>query len=284
MEKFSVLMSVYYKESPHNLDLSLESILVNQTRKPDEVILVEDGKLTKELDAVVDKYKKKFKNTLKIVPLKTCGGLGNALNKGLEKCKYDIIARMDSDDVSVEDRFEKQIKFFMEHPEASAVGGYIGEFNDDPNESLRLKKIPLTQEEILDYAKLRNPMNHVTVCFKKKDILSIGGYMHLLYLEDHYLWARLLANGKILANMPKILVKVRVGNGFSSRRGSKDYIKGWKFLQDYMHKNKLINWFQKKRNVMAMYVMVYQPKWLREFMYNNILRSKGRVNIEDNIK
>ena len=284
MEKFSVLMSVYYKEKAENLDLSLKSILVEQTCIPNEVILVKDGSLTKELDEVIKNYKKDFGNILKIIPLEKCGGLGNALNIGLSKCKYNLIARMDSDDVSVYDRFEKQIKYMEEHPDIAACGGYIGEFESDPEEPLRLKKIPLTHNDILKYAKLRNPMNHVTVCFRKKDIQDVGGYMHLQYLEDHYLWARMLASGKKMENIPEILVRVRVGNGFTSRRGSKLYINGWKFLQKYMHKNKLVNFYQRQRNIIAMYFMVYMPSSLRDLLYNNVLRSKGRVNLKDDLK
>ena len=280
MNKFSVLMSVYNKEKPENLDLSLKSILVNQTCVPNEVILVKDGPLTVDLDKVVNKYQKKFKDILKTVSLDKCSGLGNALNVGLSNCKYNLVARMDSDDVSVPNRFEKQIKYMVKHPKVVACGGYIGEFENDPNEPLRLKRIPLTYDEILKYSKLRNPMNHVTVCFRKKDIQEVGGYMHLQYLEDHYLWARILASKKILENIPEILVRVRVGNGFNSRRGSKMYISGWKFLQKYMHQKKLINLYQRCRNVIAMYFMVYMPSFFRKFLYNHILRSKGRIELK----
>lgn len=279
MEKFSVLMSVYHKEKPENLDISLKSIIVDQSCVPDEVVLVQDGPLTDELNKVVDKYKKKYGKILKVVPLKECGGLGNALRVGLSKCKYDLVARMDSDDVSVPNRFKVQIDYMTKHPEIAACGGFIGEFENDPNEPLRLKKIPITYEEIRKYAKLRNPMNHVTVCFRKKEILEVGGYMHLQYLEDHYLWARMLAAKKIMENIPQILVRVRIGNGFTSRRGSKLYIKGWKKLQKYMHKNKLINFYQRCRNVLAMYAMVYMPPSFRNILYNNVLRSKGRVKL-----
>ena len=274
MKKFSVLMSVYYKEEPQFLDLALKSILIDQTLKPSEVVLVKDGKLTPGLDAVIERYKK----NLNIVELPKNQGLGKALQIGLEKCKYEIVARMDSDDISVDDRFERQIRYLESHPDVTAVGGFIGEFKSDVNEPLRLKKIPITYADILKYAKLRNPMNHVTVCFRKSDILKVGNYMPLQYLEDHYLWARLLAAGKKLENIPEILVCVRIGNGFTARRGSKTSIAGWKKLQKYLYEHKLINGCQRIRNILSLYVMVYMPGWCRSILYNCVLRSKGRVN------
>lgn len=281
MEKFSVLMSVYYKETPKFLDLSLKSILEEQTLKPTEVVLVKDGKLTSELDEVIEKYRKTYGKQMNVVSLKKNQGLGKALQIGLEKCKYDLVARMDSDDISVYNRFEKQIDYMEKHPNVTAVGSYIGEFENNTDEPLRLKKIPVTYDEILEYAKMRNPMNHVTVCFRKKDILEVGSYQPLQYLEDHYLWARLLAAGKILQNIPEILVCVRVGNGFTSRRGSRSYIAGWKKLQNYLYEHHLINRFHKMRNIMAMYAMVYMPRWCRSLLYNYVLRTKGRTNLSE---
>lgn len=273
-EKFSVLMSVYYKEEPKFLDLALSSILKEQTLIPNEVVLVEDGPLNKELYEVVDKYKKAYPNILKVYPLEKNGGLGPALNYGLSKCTNELIARMDSDDVSCKDRFEKQISYLSNHPEISVLGGAISEFEEDPNVPVCLKEMPKSYEEVKKYARFRNPVNHVTSCFRKTDIESVGSYKDMFYLEDHYLWSRLLVNKKKIENLPGVLVCVRIGNGFLDRRGNKKYIEGWKKLQNYLYENKFTSYFEKQRNMLGMYVITYSPKWVRSLLYSKVLRSK----------
>ena len=277
-EKFSVLMSVYFKEEPKALDLALNSVLDKQTLKPDELVLVEDGPLTDELYKVVNDYEKKYPNIIKIYPLEKNGGLGSALNHGLSKCSNDLIVRMDSDDVSCEDRFEKQIDYMIKHPEISVLGGAISEFEDDPSKPVRLKNMPITSEEVKKYARFRNPINQVTSCFRKKDIESVGGYKDIFYLEDHYLWSRLLVNNKVIENLPDVLVYVRIGNGFLDRRGNKRYVNGWRKLQNYLYKNKFITFYEKERNMLGMYVITYSPKWVRSLLYSKVLRSKKENN------
>lgn len=274
MQKFSVLMSIYYMEDPKYFDLCLKSILIDQTVLPSEIVLVKDGRLTDELESVIEKYQKLFPNIFNIVALESNVGLGSALNIGLKSCKYDLVMRMDSDDVSVPDRFEKQLKYMKKHKDVSVLGGFIGEFKDDKNKIERIKTMPCTYEEVRKYAKFRNPINHMTVCFRKKDVLEVGNYQPLFYLEDHYLWARLLVNNKKIENLPNVLVYARIGNGFISRRGNKNYIKGWKKLQNYLYKNKMINFVEKSRNMLGMYVMVYIPDEGRAYLYDNVLRKK----------
>ena len=274
MMRFSVLMSIYYKEEPEYFDLCLKSILVDQTIVPNEIVLVKDGKLSSELENIIKKYQKKFPEVFNIIALEKNVGLGKALNIGLQQCKYEIVMRMDSDDVSVPDRFEKQLKYMKKHKDVSVLGGFIGEFKNDKNKIERIKTMPCTYDEVRKYAKFRNPINHMTVCFRKKDVLEVGNYQPLFYLEDHYLWARLLVNNKKIENLPYVLVYARIGNGFISRRGNKNYIKGWKNLQNYLYKNKMINFVEKSRNMLGMYVMVYIPDEGRAYLYDNVLRKK----------
>lgn len=275
-EKFSVLMSIYYKEEPKYLEESLKSILIDQTLLPTEIIMVKDGKLTKELENVLDKYKKMFPTILKFFPLEKNVGLGKALQLGLQKCKCDIVMRMDTDDVAVPERFKKQIEYMKKHPEVAVLGGYIEEFENEVNNSKRIKQMPILYKSVLKYSKFRNPLNHMTVCFRKKDVLSVGNYQPLYFLEDHYLWARILVAGKIVENLPEVLVYARIGNGFNDRRGNKKYIEGWKVLQSYLYKNKFINRFEKIRNMLGMYTIVYVPPQVRMFLYDNILRKKNK--------
>ena len=276
MLKFSVLMSIYYKENPKYFDLCLKSILVDQTVLPNEVVLVKDGKITDELELVLKKYQKKFPKMFNIIELDKNIGLGSALNIGLEKCKYSIVMRMDTDDISVPNRFEKQIKYMQENKDVSAVGGFIDEFEYEQDKIIRTKTMPCSYDEVKKFAKFRNPINHMSVCFRKEDILEVGNYQPLFYLEDHYLWARLLVNNKKIENLPCVLVHARIGNGFNSRRGNKKYIKGWKLLQNYLYKNKIINLMEKWRNMLGMYIMVYIPDGGRVYLYNNFLRKKSQ--------
>ena len=189
--KFSVLISVYIKEKPEFLKKALDSIY-NQTLRPDEIVLVKDGILTRELENVISIERKKFENQnidFVCVQLQKNMGLGIALQKGLEKCKYEYIARMDSDDIALEDRFEKQADYMRQNSDLSVVGGYIDEF-DKEGKIIRTKTMPLKHTELYKYGKYRNPLNHMTVFFRKKDVLAVGGYQPLKGLEDYYLWSR----------------------------------------------------------------------------------------------
>ena len=173
MSKISVLMSVYKKENPEYLRASLESILV-QTRTADEILLIEDGPLTQELYQVVAEYQKKC-DYLHVHAMEQNVQLGRALAKGVELCQYDLIARMDTDDIAMPDRLEKEEAYMEAHPEVDVVGGAIREFNDEGTID-RVKNMPKTQEEILEYVKVRNPLNHMTVMYRKDSILKAGNY------------------------------------------------------------------------------------------------------------
>lgn len=221
--EISVLMSVYIKERPEFLERALESIF-NQTIKPKELVLVKDGVLTRELEMILNKERKKFEEndiTFICVQLEKNMGLGIALQKGLEKCRCDYVARMDSDDIAVRERFEAQSEYMKKNIDVSVVGGYISEFVEE-GKSLRTKIMPLNHEELYKYGKYRNPLNHMTVFFRKKDVLEVGGYQSMPGLEDYYLWSRMLAKKYRIANIDKVLVNARLGN-FSNRRGGLGY-------------------------------------------------------------
>lgn len=267
-------MSVYIKEKPEFVEEALKSVLENQTVLPSELIMVEDGPVTLELEAVLKSYQDKYPNIMKICPLEKNVGLGKALNYGLEQCSYELVMRMDADDVCVNNRFEIQLEFMKNNKDVSVVGGFIGEFEQNYTDGYRLKKMPCTKDDVYNYAKLRNPINHMTACFRKSDIIAAGSYQPLDYLEDQYLWSRLLVAGKTIQNIPKILVYARIGNGFHERRGNKKIIKGWKVLQKYLNDNGMINKYEKLRNLLSMHFMCYMPTNLRRFVYNKILRKK----------
>ncbi len=239
MEKYSVLMSLYEKEKPEYLRLAIDSIL-NQTVAPDEITIVKDGLLTPELDAVLDEYSKNS-DVFNIVGYEKNRGLGLALNYGLEHCRNEFVARMDTDDIAKPDRCEKQLKAFEENPSLEIVGGNIAEFIDDPMNTVAYRRVPVTDSEIKEYMKVRCPFNHMTVMYKKSSVIKSGNYKNLFWNEDYYLWIRMMEHGCIMGNTGDLLVDVRTGTDMYKRRGGAAYFKSERFLQKYMLNNKIIS-------------------------------------------
>ena len=264
-------MSVYHKENANFFDLALESNLVKQTLSPNEFVLVCDGELTEDLDSVIKKYSELFPNIFKVYR-KENGGLGKALNFGLPKCTYPLVARSDSDDICDEKRFEQQVTYMDEHPNVSIVGSYIDEFETDWKHPTQRKQLPLTHEDLVEMAKFRNPMNHMAVMFRRNDILRIGSYRHIPYVEDYELWVRAIVEGLRLANIDDYLVHARVGNGMLARRGNKKYIHSWHILNRYMIENNMIGSMTYLRNMVAIIGFVYTPTFIKDFLYKRILR------------
>lgn len=222
--QFTVLMSVYYKEKAKYLQLALASI-INQTVKPNEIVLVEDGKLTNELQTVITEYSQNYPDIFKTYVLQQNQGLGKALNFGMQKCSNELIARMDTDDIAEPNRFELQIKELEQDKELALCGGQIAEFADNQAEITGYRNVPLKHIEILNFSKKRNPFNHMTVMFKKQVVQSVGGYMDMPYFEDYWLWARMLKAGYKVKNIDQVLVKVRAGQDMIARRGGLNYTK-----------------------------------------------------------
>jgi len=221
--KFSVLISVYYKEKSDFLFSALTSIWEIQTLKPDEIVLVKDGSLNEDLDLVISKY-------LNIAPIKVISlpkniGLGPALRVGLKNCSNELVIRMDSDDISIEDRFEKQIAFMRANPHISASSGVIQEFYNSPGDLARRRKLPSDYSQLYSFAKKRNPLNHPAVIFRKSHIEQVGSYEDVPFFEDYYLWIKLLNFGYKIANQNQVLLNFRIGKDQIGRRHGFSYIK-----------------------------------------------------------
>ncbi len=224
MEKYSVLMSLYKKEHPEYLRLALDS-MINQTIRPDEIVLVEDGPLTDELYAVIEEYK----DYLHIVVNEKNIGLGLALNAGLKACKNEFVARMDTDDISKPDRCEKQLLRFAQKPYLAIVGSHIDEFVGTPDNVISQRKVPTTSEAIYDYAKKRSAFNHPAVMYRKSAVLAEGGYSDLKRNQDVDLFGRMLFKGYKAENIDEALLCFRSSDELAARRRSwentKSYIK-----------------------------------------------------------
>lgn len=240
MKPYSVLMSVYIKEKPEYLRAALDS-MVDQTAAPDEIVLIEDGPLTDELYEVIRDFTERFPDLFNIIVNAENLGLGPSLCKGVLACGNELVARMDTDDIAVSDRCEKQLAFFEKHPQTSIVGGQIREFENDPENVLCMRIVPQSDIQIKEFMKRRNPFNHMTVMFKKADIIDAGNYRDWFCNEDYDLWIRLALNNYTMANLPDVLVNARVGDGMYERRGGSKYFKSEIGIQKMMLDNQLIS-------------------------------------------
>ena len=272
--KTSVLMSVYKNDHPEFLKLALQSIYEHQTVKPDEIVIVIDGPVGKEILDTLDSFSCDKQGVVKCYAQEKNMGLGEALRIGAQKCTGDYIFRMDSDDVSCPTRFERQLAFLKEHPDVDVVGGTIGEFEEDHHNIILNRCCPETHSQILHTLRKRNPMNHVTVCIRRKALENAGGYLPLKLMEDYYLWARMLVNHCVFANMPETLVWVRIGAGFVSRRGAKEQIHSRYVIQKYIHKHKLLSLPELIVNMSVFSCFIYCPPGMKAWIYRVILRKK----------
>lgn len=222
-KEFSIITSVYKNDKPEFVRVALDSMLVNQSVKPTEIVLVQDGPVPNGLSLLLSEYETKYPEVMHVIRLEKNGGLGNALKLGVEKAKYDICARMDSDDICLPDRFEKQLAYLEAHPECDIVGGQMTEFIDTPDNIVGRREVPLTNEEIYKFMKSRCALNHVTVMFRKEAVLKAGNYQDWFWNEDYYLWVRMMMAGCKFANIPDVAVNVRSGADQYARRGGKKY-------------------------------------------------------------
>ena len=271
--RVSVLASIYKNEKAENFREAMDSI-INQTRKPDEIVLVRDGQVPEELQSVIDEYVQ-GNEMFKYVPLEENGGLGNALKVGLEHATGELIARMDTDDISAPDRLEKQIRFMEEHPEISVLGGEVEEFIGTVENIVAQKFVPCEDDEIKEFIKLRNPFNHPTVIFRKEAVDSVGGYVELHYLEDYYLWCRMAVNGHKFANLPDTLVYMRTDENTYRRRGGMEYYRSYKQLEKYKYDEGITDFWDYGKALFVRYAQAVMPNDLRKVIYKGIRHETG---------
>lgn len=271
--KYSVLMSLYIKEDPAFLRQAVDSIL-NQTAKPHEIVIVQDGPLTEELYAVVEEYVQAEPELFHIVKSEKNIGLGLALNLGLKECRNELVARMDTDDIAKPQRCEKQLKAFEEDPGLAIVGAYVDEFHDTPEQVVSTRAVPQTHEEIYQFAKKRSAFNHPAVMYRKSKVLEFSGYSDLRRNQDVDLFGRMLFGGCKARNIGESLLWFRSNDALARRRKSwentKSYIdtikRFWKMgyasFTDYM----IV--------AAAQTVMFLLPVKLQHWVYKTFLRRR----------
>lgn len=229
--KISVLMSVYKSEKPVYLDRALQSVWDDQTLKPIQIVLVEDGPLGKELRTVVKQWKEKLGNTLTVLLNEQNIGLTKSLNKGIAVVKGELIARMDSDDISMPERFELQEKYLEEHSDIDIIGGSLREF-DDKNPELRVRHYPLSHEDAVEYMCKASPLAHPTVMMRKKMFDEGLRYNEKYRMsQDIALWYDAVLAGYKMANVPEITINFRSQGDVFKRRSR---AKAWNEFKIYM--------------------------------------------------
>lgn len=272
--EFSVLMCVYYKDNSNSFEKALKSI-INQTVRPNEINIVCDGPLTDKLYDIINQYKAKY-SLINVYEIEKNVGHGKARKYGIEQCKYNIVALMDSDDISVKDRFEKQLKVFDENKNIHVVGGQIYEFMDDTENIVGKREVPELDKDIKKYMRKRCPMNQVTVMFDKKAVIDSGNYIDWYCEEDYYLWIRMAQHNYNFYNIQCNLVFVRVGNEMYSRRGGFRYYKSERRVQRYMLKNKIISFPLYLYNIALRFIVqILLSNGLRGFVFRTFARKNN---------
>ncbi len=271
-QKFSVLLSTYHGDSSNQLQRSIESVF-EQTIQPAEVVIIEDGPLPDELQKTLATFSSKYPQIVRRINLPENQGLGMALRRGVQECSHELVARMDTDDISVHDRFEKQLSYFELHPETDVLGGYIAEFKTDPANLTHIRSVPTSPEEVRSKARFRSPLNHPSVMFRKQAVLDAGNYADLRSMQDYELWMRMLSQGYTIANIPEVLVKCEAGKKLYGRRGGLKYARLDFMLQRQFLQMGMISTPIFLLNLCVRIPIRLVPNTIRGFVYSYILRN-----------
>jgi glycosyltransferase involved in cell wall biosynthesis len=269
--KFSVLMPIYIKEEPQFLTESLNSILKTQTVIPSELVIVEDGPLTAELNEVLDNYYEQYPEIIKRLKLETNMGMGYAMNYGLNKCSHEWVFRMDSDDIAITKRFEKQLAVIKLN-EYDVIGSATEEFNDCIGDLDQYRRMPQKHTDIISFMKFRNPINHMTVAFKKEMALNAGGYWEKRYFEDYNLWYEMFKAGAKFYNIQEVLVNARIGNNMVERRSGYEYFQYENELMKKFFRDKFINILEYRFITSIKLMLRILPVNVLSFIYQKMLR------------
>jgi len=274
---FSVCICVYDKDNPTYFKEALDSI-INQSLLPAQIILVVDGVINHKIQEVIDLFiieTNAFGIEFNVYYLKENKGHGEARKISIEKASHSLVALMDADDLSKNNRFSQQVEIFKKNSGLSIVGGQIMEIIHDTKKEINLRTVPLDDKEIKAYLKTRCPFNQMTVMFKRDDVIKVGNYIDFYHNEDYYLWVRMYLEGFNFYNTSNILVDVRINENFYNRRG------GWKYflsefrLQKIMYSSGIISWFRFVFNSLIRFVLqVLLTDSIRGLIFKKLFRKK----------
>lgn len=267
----SVLLPTYHGDDPELLDKAITSV-VEQSRPPDELVIVRDGPLTVKLDTVLENWDEDGRVPLVQVALSENVGLGGALREGMKHVSSDYVARMDSDDISVPSRFEKQTDYLQEHPDIDLLGGYIAEFSETPENILAKRTVPTVHDEIARMARFRCPFNHATVVMRTDAVLSAGNYRSVDRMEDWDLWSRMFLDGVTTANLSEVLLYARAGQAMYGRRGGIEYTTAEFARQREFLRRGFVTPWQFGRNLLTRIPVRILPSRIRGILYKKYFR------------
>lgn len=268
---YSVLMSVYHREKPEYLRQSIQSML-DQTAMTNDFVLVCDGKLTDNLYKVINAYEEKYPDIFNVVHIDKNMGVGYAANIGLSHCKNELVAKMDSDDISNKKRCELQLEVFNKHPDITLVGTSINEFEGEPDNIVSVRSLPTSHEEICRFAKRRSPFNNQTIMFKKTDIITVGGYASINRCEDYDLFVRILDAGYKSININKPLVNYRLTSDTFKRRGTLENTKNFISIRWNIYKRGYSSFIDFVLPSLTQIFILILPIKLRKLIYKVFLR------------
>lgn len=269
---YSVLMTVYKGEKASNLDVAIQSML-KQTIVTDDFVIVCDGELTTDLDMIIEKYVKMHPGVFNVFRFPKRDNWAAVLNDGLAMCKNELVARMDSDDISLETRCEKQLMWMAKNPDAAVISVGIAEFgNDDPSCILSNRILPTKSQGLAHFAKYRCPLNHATVIYKKSAVLEVGGYENFSQYEDYQLWMKMIKKGYVIDNIQEPLYLMRAGDDLYRRRGGKKYFENMKCFKRWMKDQGFLSIFEYAYLLAANGLVVLMPSSFRKWVYCCFLR------------
>lgn len=271
MEKYSVLLSLYAKEKAEYLKAALDSML-QQTVMPDEIVVVKDGPLTEELERVLVSYTAQYPQLFHIVPSEVNLGLGKALNLGLAHCRNELVARMDTDDISLPQRCEKQLAEFAKNDDLDLLGSSVDEFHSSPDKIVSRRVVPTTHKDIYEFAKRRSAFNHPTVMYKKSKVLAVGGYAPLRRNQDVDLFGRMLFSGCVAGNIEQSLLLFRSNDALAKRRRSWENTKSYIDTIGKFHKMGYSSFVDYAIVAVAQTGMFLMPVKLQHWVYKTFLR------------
>lgn len=270
---FSLLLPTYHGDDPEHLRRAFASAVDEQTLRPDEVVLVRDGVVPPRLQQAIDELAAGSPVPVTIVALDHNIGLGRALDAGLAACANEVVARMDSDDVSLPERFTVQIPLLAEGYDL--VGSALLEFTEHEEDIVGRRTPPLAQEEIRTWSRFHDPFNHPTVVYRRSMVQAAGGYRDLPLMEDYWLFARMIEAGARVANVAEPLVKYRVGAGAYARRGGWQLLRSEVELQRQFRASGFTTRAQYLRNLAVRGGYRLVPEGVRRGVYRKVIATKG---------
>ncbi len=271
--KFSLLLPVYSKDRPEHLRAAVRSSVHEQTRQPSELVLVRDGGVGAALQHEIDELVATSPVPVVYLPLEKNVGLARALDTGLAAASHDVVARMDADDVSAPQRFEKQLPLI--EAGADIVGAALHEFSGDIGNVVLTRVPPLDPQWIRSAARFRDPFNHPTVVYRRAAVQAAGGYQDMRLMEDYLLFARMLANGAEPANLDDALVYYRVSEGAYARRGGWAMLRAEIDLQRRFRRDGITTRREFVRNVIVRGGYRLTPEWIRRRAYRSMIARRG---------